>query len=261
MLTKTRKRQKVYEKLETYNFTKLYINFFSGILANRIKLTLDIIIHNDQKGFVQNRFIGENIRLIHDIMTECEIQNTQGILTLVDFEKAFDTLDWKFIQKVFELSNYGEKILSWIKILQEGSKSLISQNGFFSEPIYLERGCTQGDPVSPYIFVICAEILGIAIRKNQRIEGIRIFGYEHKISQYADDTTLVIKNCKNNLNKVLDTLKFFHSISGLKVNIEKTKVVQLGQIGGSRMINLEKEKLELTDEFVLLGIQFNKKKE
>ena len=69
----------------------------------------------------------------------------------------------------------------------------------------------------------------------------------------------MIKNCKNNLNRVLDTLKLFHSISGLKVNIEKTKVVQLGQVGGSRMINLEKEKLELTDEFVLLGIQFKKK--
>ena len=82
--------------------------------------------------------------------------------------------------------------------------------------------------------------LGIAIRENKRIERIRIFGYEQKISQYADDTTLVIK--------------IFHSISGLKVNIEKTKVVQLGQVGGSRMINLEKEKLEYTDEFVLLGI-------
>ena len=61
---------------------------FSGILAIRIKMTLDSIIHNDQKGFVQNRFIGENIRLTHDIMTECEIQNIQGILILVDFEKS-----------------------------------------------------------------------------------------------------------------------------------------------------------------------------
>ena len=141
--------------------------------------------------------------------------------------------------------------------MQNGSKSMVSQNGFFSEPIHLEWGCRQGDPVSPYIFVICAEILGIAIRENKRIEGIKIFGYEHKISQYADDTTLVIKYCKNNLNRVLDTLKFFHKVSGLKVNIEKTKVVQLGAFGDGRMINLEKEKLDLTDEFMPLGVQFN----
>ena len=136
---------------------------FSGLLAERIKSTLGELIHNDQKGFVQNRFIGENIRLIHDIMTECETDNIQGFMILVDFEKAFDTLDWQFIQKMFELCNFGEIFLNWIKILQNGSKSIVSQNVFFSEPINLQRGCRQGDPVSPYIFVICAEILGIAI--------------------------------------------------------------------------------------------------
>ena len=98
-----------------------------------------------------------------------------------------------------------------------------------------------------------------AIRENKRIEGLKIFGYQHKISQYADDTTLITKNCKNSLNRVLDTLKSFHHISGLKVNIEKTKVVQLGAAGDGRMISLENEKLELTDEFVLLGIHFNTK--
>ena len=148
------------------------------------------------------------------------------------------------------MSNFGEKILT---ILQNGSKSLVTQNGFFSDPIMLCRGCRKGDPVSPYIFVICEEILGIAIKENRRIEGISIYGHEHKISQYADDTTLVIKNDKGNLNRVLDTLKLFHSVSGLKVNIEKTKVVQLGVRGDGRMINLEKEKLELTDELVFIG--------
>ena len=116
-------------------------------------------------------------------MTECQKDNIQGTLILVDFEKAFDTLDWTFIQTVFELSNYGEFFFSWIKMLQNGSKSIVSQNGFFSKSIDLERGCRQGDPVSPYIFVVCDEILGIAIRENKRIEGIEIFGYEHKISR------------------------------------------------------------------------------
>ena len=55
-------------------------------------------------------------------------------------------------------------------------------------------------------------------------------------------------------------MKFFHKVPGLKVNIEKTKVVQLGVAGDGRMINIEKEKLELTNELVLLGIQFNSKR-
>ena len=196
---------------------------FSGMLAERIKSTLDDIVHNDQKGFVQNRFIGENIRLIHDIMTECESDNKQGILILVDFEKAFDTLDWKFIQTVFEMRNYGEKILNWIKILQNGSRSMVSQNGFFSDLIKLERGCRQGDPVSPYIFVICAEILGIAIRENKRIEGITIFGYEHKISQYADDTTLITKNCKKKSKQGIRHIEVFPQSLWFKGKHRKNK--------------------------------------
>ena len=59
---------------------------------------------------------------------------------------------------------------------------------------------------------------------------------------HAGDTTLITKNCENSLNRVLDTLNFFHKVSGLRVNIEKTKMVPLGNLGGSRMINLEKEK-------------------
>ena len=68
-----RKRQKTNQKLETDYSTKLDIKLFSGILAERLKTTLNSIIHKDQKGFVINRFIGEYIRLIYDIMTECEI--------------------------------------------------------------------------------------------------------------------------------------------------------------------------------------------
>ena len=147
--------------------------------------------------------------------------------------------------------------LGFIRILQNGSKSLVTQNGHFSDPISLERGCWQGDPVSSYIFVTWAEILPIAIRENKEIKGIEIFGHEHKISRYADDTTLVVTYDRNNLNRVLDTLKFFHLISGLKVNIEKTKVVQLGERGGNRIVNLREGKLELPEEFMLLGIQFN----
>ena len=145
---KDRRHMKNWRPITLLNST---YKIFSGMLAERIKTTLTEIVHNDQKGFVQNRFIGENIRLIHDIMTECETENIQGILILVDFEKAFDTLDWNFIQKMFELSNFGDKILNWIKILQTGSKSIVSQNGFFSDQIKLERGCRQGDPGSPYI--------------------------------------------------------------------------------------------------------------
>ena len=82
---------------------------------------------------------------------------------------------------------------------------MITQNGYFSNSIFLERGCRQGDPVFPYIVVIFEEVLGKAIREK-----------DHKGSHYANDTTQLLKNDVRVLHRVLDTLKFFHSVSGLK---------------------------------------------
>ena len=71
----------------------------SAAIANRLKLTLDNLIHENQKGFISGRFIGENIRLIYDVLFETKNRNLQGLILSIDFEKAFDTVSWKFIVK------------------------------------------------------------------------------------------------------------------------------------------------------------------
>ena len=71
----------------------------SAAIANKFKLTLDNLIHENQKGFISGRFIGENIRLIYDVLFETKNGNLQGLILSIDFEKAFDTVSWKFIVK------------------------------------------------------------------------------------------------------------------------------------------------------------------
>ena len=93
---------------------------------------------------------------------------------LIDFEKAFDTISWKFIFETLDFFKFGPSIKKWIKTFYNGTKSCVLQNGFTSDYIYLQRGCRQGDPISPYFFLVCAEILGILIRNNRDIRGIFI---------------------------------------------------------------------------------------
>ena len=72
-------------------------------IANRIKRTLPSVINNDQTGFQKNRFIGENITLLNSILSYTDIEKIPGLLLFIDFEKAFDTLEWSFIEKNSEI--------------------------------------------------------------------------------------------------------------------------------------------------------------
>ena len=81
-------------------------------------------------------------------------QNSPGMLLLIDFENAFDSLSWTFIEKALYLFNFKISIKNWIRTLYYNSTSRVLQNGFLSESIKLERGCRKGDPLSPYIFFI-----------------------------------------------------------------------------------------------------------
>lgn len=116
-------------------------------------------------------------------------------------------------------------------------KLCVIQHGFFSSFFNIGRGCRQGDPISPYIFILCVEILGILFRKNINIKGIIIGQVELKITQYADDTGLFLDGSEHSLRNSLNLLDQFAKYSGLKPNIEKTKCICLG-IGKNRNLKV-----------------------
>ena len=191
----------------------------SGCVSLRIRSVLDDLISDTQSGFLKGRYIGENTRFIYDLMSYTELKNIPALLVLIDFEKAFDSMSWSFIYKVLNYFGFGGYIIQWIKILNTNFKATILQSGFLSKQFDIQRGCRQGDPVAPYLFILCAEILAILIKQNTDIKGIFIDNKEHKISQYADDTSFVLDGSPKSLFAALDTIDFYSSFSGLKVNI------------------------------------------
>lgn len=109
------------------------------------------------------------------------------------------------------------------------------QNGFMSDAFDLRRGCRQGDPISPYLFILCAEILGKMVRQNSDIKGLTINGTEYKLSQYADDTQLILDGTEKSLKAALYSLKQFYVMSGLKQILTKP-----GHYGSARRDVLRK---------------------
>ena len=122
----------------------------------------------------------------------------------------------------------------------------------------LGRGCRQGDPISTYLFVLCAEILAAKIRSNKNIKGIKINNTEIKLSQYADDTSAYLDGSQTSLEETLNELDIFANISGLKTNFDKTQVVWIGSKKYSTHSIKTRWKLSWgTSQFKLLGITFD----
>ena len=128
---------------------------------------------------------------------------------------------------------------------------------FFSRKRNLSRGCRQGDPISPYLFVICAELLSHVIRENKDVKGIKIGDTELKLSQYADDTTLCLDEDRDSLRCVMDILRWFNRISGLDINKDKTKVIKIGASRDRRITWEGKFGLKWTHKFEVLGIHYD----
>ena len=125
---------------------------------------------------------------------------------MVDVEKAFDSISWEYISIMLNIFNFNKNTLSLVKSLQKNSSSKILQNGHLSNIIHLERGCRQGDPISPHLFVLAVELLGETFRKYSDIQGREIGRNEHRISQFADDTPLFMNFREENLRRCMDLL-------------------------------------------------------
>ena len=200
----------------------------SACITNRIKSVLHQLIHSNQSGFLSNRFIGLNIKLMYDILAFTESENIPGMLVLVDFFKAFDSIAWEFIQKVLDFFNFGPYIKNWVKIFYSDVMSCVMVNGKYSEYFPIARGVRQGDPLSPYLFLLCAEVLAQTIRENEQIKGIQLNNEEALLSQFADDTALYLDGSKESFETCIKVLMDFASISGLSINFQKTNVIWLG---------------------------------
>ena len=102
-------------------------------IANRINRVLPALINNNQTGFLKGRFIGENIRLIDSLICYAKEQNIPGLLLFLDFEKAFDTIEWYFIRNTLSFFGFGASVISWVNLFYSGPESCVLNNGWASD--------------------------------------------------------------------------------------------------------------------------------
>ena len=144
-------------------------------------------------------------------MTWCTIyKNPPVLLVSTDFEKAFDSTNWAYMH------GFGENICLWISSFYTNTHSSVIVNGKASR-FATERSCRQGDQISPYVFILCAEVLASKIREDKEIKGIPILDIVFKISRFANDTSLILEGDKS-YEKHFWVLREYENILGLKLN-------------------------------------------
>ena len=250
----------------------------SGCIAERIKPVLPTIIHPDQKGFVAGRYIGEAVRTTYDILEYAKNKKKAGLLLTIDFEKAYDSISFKFITKCLKFFNFSEDLIKWVEILLNDFKAVINHCGNISERFDIGRGCRQGDPIASYLFILCIEILAHKLRTDKHVKGFEL-GEEgegdeeeedreeavdndnrklrHLLEIYADDLTVFLNPSPENLRNVITILNSFFKLSGLKVSASKTKAVWFGSESFTNEILCPDLGLKWVKKFNLLGIEFD----
>ena len=190
------------------------------------------IVKNDQTGYIKGRFVGQNIRLIQDIIElASDADFLEQCIIFIDFHKAFDTLEFNFIHNCLKEFGFGETFINWIKIIYTNVCSSVLVNGWVSEEFKISRGIRQGCPLSALLFILAVELLGMHIRQNKCVEGIDVrldsCLKSIKICQLADDTTIFVKNIQS-AKEAIEVVEKFGKVSGTKLNKSKTEMLWLG---------------------------------
>jgi exonuclease III len=231
IITLSPKKTKIRTLLKNWRpITLLTVDYklLAKALALRLKTFLPDYIDESQFGYVKDRYIGENIRCVIDLNTLCVKENQEAYAIQIDFEKAFDSVNWEFMILSLEKMNFDPDFIKWVQVLYKNTNSCVLNNGHKTGSFNLRRGVHQGCPLSALLFIIMVQVLQHMLVSRNDISGLMVGDKEIKILQMADDTTIFTNNIQD-IPNILEVLDIFHKISGLKTNIEKTVAYRLGK--------------------------------
>ncbi len=205
-------------------------------LARRLQQVIRKLVHKDQSAYVKNRFIGCNVRILCDIIEHADLNNLPGLILCLDFEKAFDSLEWNFMFKILEKFNFGNKFTKWIKILYTNPNLVVKNNGWLSREVKMERGVRQGCPISALLFILATEVLSCVINQNENIKGYNIGNKDIKMVQHADDSTIILRDIQS-IDQVISDVSEFTKMAGPKLNMEKTEGILIGSLRDNNYVH------------------------
>ncbi|MCH79641.1 LINE-1 reverse transcriptase like, partial [Trifolium medium] len=223
----------------------------SKVLAVRLGKVMNSLISSTQSAFIKGRNLVDGVVVINEVLDVAKKTGKEVLVFKVDFEKAYDSVDWGFLEYMLMRFGFCEKWIDWMRAcvfagsmsilvngsptreidihrgLKQGNPLAILVNGSPTREIDIQRGLKQGDPLAPFLFLLVAEGLGGVMRKAVELNLFKGFmvGREGVVVshlQYADDTLCIGEASLQNLWTLKAILRGFEMASGLKINFWKS---------------------------------------
>ena len=212
------------------SLSNVVYKILSKVLANRLKRVLPNIISEFQSAFVPGRQITNNVAVAFELMHALRSRRRGKLSQMaikLDMSKAYDRVEWTFLERVMQQMGFASRWIHLMMACVRTTSYSVLLNGDPTGYIKPSRGIRQGDPLSPYLFLLCVEGLSALLRqagREQRVNGVSICRGGPKISHllFADDSLFFCDASTENCSRLLGVLSTYERASGQVINRDKT---------------------------------------
>ncbi|GJT00400.1 RNA-directed DNA polymerase, eukaryota, reverse transcriptase zinc-binding domain protein [Tanacetum coccineum] len=201
----------------------------ANLLANRLMLVMGKLVNEVQSAFIASRQILEGPFILNEIIHWCKAKKKQSMIFKVDFEKAFDSVRWDFLDYILKKFGFGSRWCTWIQSCLKSSRGSILVNGSPTSEFQFYKGLKQGDPLSPFLFILVMESLHLSFQNVVNAGLFKGVALDSSLQLshlfYADDVVFIGQWCDSNLSTITHVLDCFFRASGLRINLHKSKLM------------------------------------
>ena len=207
---------------------------FTKVGTNRLTQIAHSVVQQSQTAFMPDRNILEGVVVLHETLQEIHSKKLDGVIFKVDFEKAYDKVKWPFLQQALRMKGFHEGWRSQIETFTQKGSVGIKVNDDVGHYFQTHKGLRQGDPMSPILFNIVADMLAVLLGRAKEVGQIgglvpHLVDGGISILQYADDTIIFMEHDLVKARNLKLLLCLFEQLSGLKINFHKSELFCFGR--------------------------------